>query len=141
MNYFFFAWRFYFSGVRQVTYTKRFVIYCVLTILFLFQMKQAEVLGYGSTWVSLWLWKVMSADAFMHYTLIAIFFGKLWVSWFLLLHSWTYKMYIINTESVKNTVILDMSEMFKGDQIFVLWSEWHVSTHVVEIVLNIHRYF
>lgn len=41
-------------------------------------MKQTEVLGYGSTWFSLWLWKVMSADAWMHYTLIAIFFGKLW---------------------------------------------------------------
>lgn len=40
--------------------------------------KQAEVLGYGSTWFSLWLWKVMSADAFMHFTLIALFFGKLW---------------------------------------------------------------
>jgi len=41
-------------------------------------MKQEEVLGYGSTWFSLWLWKIMSADAFMHYTLIALFFGKIW---------------------------------------------------------------
>ena len=45
------------------------------------QAKQAEVLGYGSTWFSLWLWKVMSADAFMHYTLISVFFGKLWVGY------------------------------------------------------------
>lgn len=40
--------------------------------------KQIEVLGYGSTWFSLWLWTIHSADAFMHFTLVAIFFGKLW---------------------------------------------------------------
>ena len=60
-------------------------IYLLFFSLYLFtyaiteQMKQAEVLGYGSTWFSLWLWKVMSADAFMHYTLISLFFGKIWV--------------------------------------------------------------
>lgn len=41
---------------------------------------QAEVLQYRSTWVIMWLWKVSSADAFMQYTLFAIFFNKLWVS-------------------------------------------------------------
>lgn len=40
--------------------------------------KQAEVLNYGSTWFCIWLWKVNSADAFLQYTLGAIFFNKLW---------------------------------------------------------------
>jgi len=40
--------------------------------------RQAEVLNYRSTWFSLWIWKISSADAFMNYTLFAIFFGKLW---------------------------------------------------------------
>ncbi|XP_065661730.1 ceramide phosphoethanolamine synthase [Hydra vulgaris] len=40
--------------------------------------KQWEVLGYKSTWFSLWLWKTTSADAFMHFTLISILFNKLW---------------------------------------------------------------
>lgn len=40
--------------------------------------RQAEVLNYSSTWFCIWLWKVHSADAFLHYALIAIFFGKLW---------------------------------------------------------------
>ena len=47
--------------------------------IFFIQAKQAEVLGYRSTWFSLWLWTINSADAFMNYTLFAIFFGKLWV--------------------------------------------------------------
>lgn len=40
--------------------------------------KQHEVLNYGSSWFCIWLWKVHSADAFLHYTLLSIFFGKLW---------------------------------------------------------------
>jgi len=39
---------------------------------------QADVLSYRSTCFSLWLWKINSADAFMNYTLFAIYFGKLW---------------------------------------------------------------
>lgn len=65
------------TGTADVFYS---YIICYMWVTFLFQEKQDEVLGFGSTWFSLWLWKVMSADAFMHYTLIAVFFGKLWVS-------------------------------------------------------------
>ena len=56
---------------------------CMFSILkdldFLLQAKQFEVLSYRSTWFSLWLWTINSADAFMNYTLIAVFSGKLWV--------------------------------------------------------------
>ena len=51
-----------------------------LTLVFILQEKQFEVIGYRSTWFSLWLWKVHSADAFLQYTLVSIMFGKLWVS-------------------------------------------------------------
>ena len=39
---------------------------------------QLEILHSGTTWFCLWLWKFHSADAFLSYTLVAIFFDKLW---------------------------------------------------------------
>jgi len=40
--------------------------------------KQMEVLNYPSTWLCQWLWRVHSGDAFLTFTLIAMFFDKLW---------------------------------------------------------------
>ena len=40
--------------------------------------RQFELLHSTVTWLCLWLWKFNSADAFLSYTLIAIFFDKLW---------------------------------------------------------------
>eukprot|EP00794_Sanderia_malayensis_P020098 gene20098-22068_t len=39
---------------------------------------QAEVLEYHSTRLSLWSWKIFSADAFMHFTVVCVFFNGLW---------------------------------------------------------------
>lgn len=40
--------------------------------------KQFEALNYTSTCFTLWLWTFNSGDAFLNYTLIAIYFNKLW---------------------------------------------------------------
>lgn len=73
-----------FSEVRAYKDSKNVAIPTWITCVSLvshnvFQQSQAEVLSYRSTWFSLWLWKINSADAFMNYTLFAIYFGKLWV--------------------------------------------------------------
>jgi len=40
--------------------------------------KQLELLNSPSTWLCMWLWRFHSADAFLTFSLIAIFFDKLW---------------------------------------------------------------
>jgi len=40
--------------------------------------KQLELLNYPSTWLCMWLWRFHSADAFLTFSLVAIFFDKLW---------------------------------------------------------------
>jgi len=40
--------------------------------------KQLEILNYPSTWLCQWLWRFHSADAFLSFSLCAIFFDKLW---------------------------------------------------------------
>jgi len=40
--------------------------------------KQIEILNYPSTWLCQWLWRFHSGDAFLTFTLIAMFFDKLW---------------------------------------------------------------
>jgi len=40
--------------------------------------KQLEILNYASTWLCMWLWRFHSADAFLTFSLVAIFFDKLW---------------------------------------------------------------
>jgi len=40
--------------------------------------QQIQLLNYPSTWLCMWLWKFHSADAFLAFSIIAIFFGKMW---------------------------------------------------------------
>jgi len=40
--------------------------------------RQLELLNYPSTWMCMWLWRFHSADAFLTFTLVAIFFDKMW---------------------------------------------------------------
>ena len=40
--------------------------------------KQLEILNYPSTWILMWLWRWHSADQFLNFSLIAIYFDRLW---------------------------------------------------------------
>jgi len=40
--------------------------------------KQMEILNYPSTWLFMWLWRFHCADQFLTFTIIAMFFDRLW---------------------------------------------------------------
>ena len=40
--------------------------------------KQIEILNYPSTWLIMWLWRWHCADQFLNFSLISIFFDRLW---------------------------------------------------------------